>query len=101
MTPIGNSGHGLGLAKLPKILWFHFNIYTTAEAKDFKFGTQFGFAKAHHKTTPRGKVVWLWVRETPIYLGFPFNITATAALPGAFCFNNIQYTCEWRSPSRD
>jgi len=27
-----------------------------AEASDFKFGTQLGFAKAHHKTTPRGKV---------------------------------------------
>jgi len=27
-----------------------------AEAMDFKFGTQLWFAKAHHKTTPRGKV---------------------------------------------
>jgi len=27
-----------------------------AEACDFEFGTQLGFAKAHHKTTPRGKV---------------------------------------------
>ena len=26
-----------------------------AEAMDFKFGTQLGFAKAHHKTTPRGE----------------------------------------------
>jgi len=38
------------------MLWFHFNIYTMAAARDFKFGTQLGFAKAHHKTTPRGKV---------------------------------------------
>jgi len=50
------SGHGFGLGELPKILWFHFNIYPMAEVTDFKFGTQFGFAKAHHKTTPRGKV---------------------------------------------
>jgi len=56
ITPIGKSGHGLGLAKLPKILWFHFNIYTMAEARDFKFSTQLGFANAHHKTTPSGKV---------------------------------------------
>jgi len=56
ITPTGKSGHGLGLGKLPDILWFHFNIYTMAEASDFKFGTQLGFAKAHHKTTPRGKV---------------------------------------------
>jgi len=27
-----------------------------AEASDFKFGTQLGFAKTHYKTTPRGKV---------------------------------------------
>jgi len=27
-----------------------------AEASDFKFGTQLGFADAHHKTTPRGKL---------------------------------------------
>jgi len=29
-----------------------------AEARDFKFGTQLGFADAHHKTTPRGKLEW-------------------------------------------
>ena len=32
-----------------------FNISATAEASDFKFGTQVGFAKAHRKITPRGK----------------------------------------------
>jgi len=26
-----------------------------AEASDFKFGTQLGFAKAHYQITPRGK----------------------------------------------
>jgi len=26
-----------------------------AEASDFKIGTQLGFAKAHHKVTPKGK----------------------------------------------
>ena len=52
-----------------------------AEARDFKFGTQLGFAKAPHKITPRGKVgVILGFCETPIYLGFPFNISATGAL---------------------
>jgi len=50
------SGLGLGLGKLPKIFWFRFNIYTTAEAMDLKFDTQLWFAKAHHKTTPREKV---------------------------------------------
>jgi len=41
---------------LPKIWVFPFNIYTIAEARDFKFGTPLGFAKAQHKTTPGGKV---------------------------------------------
>jgi len=35
---------------------FPFIICTMAEAREFKFGTQLGFAKAHHKTTPRGQV---------------------------------------------
>jgi len=35
---------------------FPFNISATAGASEFKFGAQLGFAKAHHKFTPRGKV---------------------------------------------
>ena len=34
---------------------FPFNISATAEASEFKFGMQLGFAKAHHKITPRRK----------------------------------------------
>jgi len=56
ITPVGKSRHGLGLRELPKILWFHFNIYMMAEARNFEFGTQLAFTKAHQKTTPRGKV---------------------------------------------
>jgi len=59
ITPKGKCGHGLGLGELPKIFWFHFNIYTIytmARDRDFKFGTQLGFAKSYHKTTSRGKV---------------------------------------------
>jgi len=43
------------IGELPKILGFPFNIDTMVEANDFKFGTQLGFAKAHHKITPIGK----------------------------------------------
>ena len=46
------SGSGPGLGELPKIWRFPFNICTMAEASNFKFGTQVGFAKAHHKITP-------------------------------------------------
>jgi len=41
--------------ELSEIWGFPFNISATAEASDFKFGTQLGFAKAHHKITPREK----------------------------------------------
>jgi len=35
---------------------FPFNISAIAEASHFKFGMQLGFAKVHHKITPRGKM---------------------------------------------
>jgi len=41
-----------------------FNIYATAEASDFKFGVQLGFAKGHHNITPRGKVGVVIYRKT-------------------------------------
>jgi len=44
-------------------------ISVTDEASDFKFGMQLGFVKAHHKTTPRGKVGVVLAREAPKYLG--------------------------------
>jgi len=49
-------GHGSGLEEVPKIWGLPFNIYTVAEASNFKFGIQLGFAKAHQKTTSRRKV---------------------------------------------
>jgi len=51
-----------------------------AEARDFKFGIQLGFAKATIKPHPEEMWAWPWAREAPIYLGFPFNISATASL---------------------
>ena len=45
-----------------------------AEASYFKFGTQLGFAKAHHKITPRGKCEHgLGLGELPKFLWFHFN----------------------------
>jgi len=47
---------GFGLGELVKILGFPYNISATAGASDFKFTMHLEFVKAHHKTTPRGKV---------------------------------------------
>jgi len=52
-----------------------FDISATAEASNFKFDTQLGFAYAHHKT-PRGKVGWTWARGAPQNFGIFYNISA-------------------------
>ena len=64
--------HGLG--KLSEISGFPFNITTTAEASDFKFGTQLGFSKAHYNITPREKS---GAKKLPTIFGLPYNISAT------------------------
>ena len=50
-----------------------------AVASDFKFGSQHGFAKDHHKITPGGRSGdGLGLAKLPKTLGFPYNIFATA-----------------------
>ena len=58
---------------------FPYNVAATAGVSDFKFGSQLGFAKAHHKITRKrksghgpglGKLPKIW--------GFPFNIYTLA-----------------------
>ena len=60
------SGRAHGLGKLPKLLEFPFNISATAEATDFNFGMQLGFAKAHRKITPtRKSEAWPTIKAAP------------------------------------
>jgi len=80
ITPKGKSGHGLGIEQLPKILWFHFNIYITVEARDFDLVHRMGSPRPTINPHPEEKWARPWAREAPIYLGFSFNISATAAL---------------------
>ena len=54
------------------------NIFATAEARDFKFGTQLVFAKAHHKIKPRSKTGIYLGLGAPKNSGFPYNISTTA-----------------------
>ena len=63
---------GVALGELPESWGFAFNISATAEPSDFKFGVRLGFAKAHHKITPRGKTEHgLGLGELPNFWGFP------------------------------
>jgi len=81
ITPIGKSGHGLALGEFPKILRFHFNIYTMAEAiGTSKMVHSLGLPKLTIRPHPVEKWAWPKAREASIYLGFPFNISAAAAL---------------------
>ena len=58
---------------------FPFNISATADASDFKFGMQLGFAKDHHKITSRRKSGrGRGVGKLPNIREFPFNVSATA-----------------------
>ena len=65
-------GVALGLGELPEIWGFPFIISATAEASDFKFGTQLEFGKAHHKLHPEEKVAMAvgW-GSSPIFWGSP------------------------------
>jgi len=63
---------GPGLGKFSEIWGFPFNITATAEASDFKFGTQLGFAKAHLKITPRRKSEGVFrLGSSPKFCGSP------------------------------
>jgi len=58
-------------------LWFPFNISATAEANDFKIGRVVGFAKSHHKISPRRKRGHgPGLGKLPKICGFPCNIYA-------------------------
>ena len=46
-------------------------LFATAEASDFKFGTQLGFAKAHKKSHPEAKRAWPRPEGAPKILGSP------------------------------
>ena len=83
------AGHGPGLVELPKIWGSPFNIYTMAEASDFKFGTQLRFA--HHKITPIEKSGHgLGIGKLPYIWGSPLILLQRPRCPlsvsGASCF---------------
>jgi len=65
------SGYGPRLGELPDFRSSPFNIFATAGASDFKFGRQLGFAKAHHKITPRKERGDFGLGKLPKILGFP------------------------------
>jgi len=80
------SGCDSGLGKLPEIWGFPFNISATSKASDFNFGTQLGFAKAHHQIIPRGKSGGgLGLGELLKILGFSYNISAMAGASDFKC----------------
>ena len=55
-----------------------FNISVTAEASDFKFGIEFGFAKCSYKNTPKDKRLRDLRLRISQKFGVHFNIYAMA-----------------------
>ena len=66
--------HGPGLGELPKIWKFFFNIYTMAEASDFKFCNSLGLPKPIINHTHRKSGCSLGLGELPKHSGFSCNI---------------------------
>ena len=62
----------------PQNFGFPFNISATAEASDFKFGIQLGFAMFIINSHPEKKWAWPWARGAPLNWEFHFNIYAMA-----------------------
>jgi len=87
------SGYRPGLGEFPEICGFPFNMTAMAEASDFQFGTQLGFAKAHHKITFRGKRKGgRGLGELPKMLGYPIIFLQRLGL----ATSNL--TCSWGLP---
>jgi len=64
-----------------------------AEASDFKFGTQLGFAKAYYKITPRGKSGGsLLLLELTKILGFPIILLQRLGLGTSTLVHNLGLT---------
>jgi len=62
----------------PQNFWPHCNISAMAKASELKFRLQLGFAKAHHKISPRGKSgCGPGQGKLHKILESPFNISAT------------------------
>ena len=57
---------------------FDYNISATAEASDFKFSAQLGFAKDQQKSHAEEKGAWPWIKGSPTIWRFPFNIYTMA-----------------------
>jgi len=73
-------GHGPGLGELHNI-WEFPSIFTQwLKLATSNFVHSLNLPRPIIKPHPEEKWVWPWAREAPKYFGFPFNISATAAL---------------------
>ena len=103
------SGCGPWLGELPEIWGVPFNISATDVASDFTFGTQLGFAKAHHKIAPRGKSGGvLELGKLPYILGSrliflqrprcPLSVSGASCSEYCDCMETRQVARLWQKP---
>jgi len=80
ITPRGKRGHGFALGELPKLCGS-----TSIFIQWLKLGTSnlihsLSLPRPTIKLHPQKMWGWPWAMEAPMYLGFPFSISAAAAL---------------------
>jgi len=80
ITPIGKRGHGLGLGSAPQFCGSTSIFTQWLKVGTSNFVDNLGLPGPTIKPHPEETLAWTWVRKAPIYLRFPFGISATAAL---------------------
>jgi len=89
ITPKGKSGVGPGLVGLPKFCGSSLVFVQRLKLATSNLACRWGWPRPTIKTTTRKKWAWPWTRKAPKYLGFPFNIFATAASNSALLKNRL------------
>ena len=74
------NGCGSGLRELPKILGPPLIFLQRLKLAASNLVHSLGLPRPIIKSHPEDQWAWFWVREASIYLGFPFNISATVAM---------------------
>jgi len=82
----------LDWGSFPKSLRVLYNIFDTAEASNFTYGTLLGFAKAHQNPTSKKVHVTLCYRSCAKFLGFSLIFVQRLTLASS------NLACSWGWP---
>ena len=78
ITPREKSGRGPGLGDIPKMWGSPLIFLQRLKVATSRLARKWASPRPITISDPEKKWAWLWARELPKILGFPFNISATA-----------------------